>query len=516
METVYVIGSGPSGIACALGLLESKNVRVVMLDVGKELDPNILKQRIDDNIIKRFPDKQPPWENPTSKKFVKHLFGSIFPYEIDDIDQCIQLNNSMLRASFAKGGLSNIWGASIMNYRREDMLDWPLTADEMVPFYKKILDHLPLSTCKQEDFHSWPILHNSPSEYYLSEQALYLLNYYKKNKSNLNKNGILAGGARLAMYQKQTHTPKGCIYCGECMYGCAKDSVYSTKHTFSILEKNPLFKYHSGIRIEKISENENEVMLDGIELKTNHKIRFNGSKVFLATGVLMSSHLLMNSFDWLKNIELKIQDSQHFILPCIMLKRIKDIKSKSTHALCQLYYEIVNPKILAESIHLQLYTYMDLFTQQFKNKFNKLTWLLNPLIDRMLVIQGYLPSSVSSFMSVKFDSNENKLKINGHSSEKSKFILKQLKNLLFKNTNRLGFIPLTMLFEMSKIGAGNHYGGTFPMKKNPLNFKESDLLGRPKGLNRVHVVDASVLPSIPAQSLTLAAMANAYRIGLTA
>jgi len=49
------------------------------------------------------------------------------------------------------------------------------------------------------------------------------------------------------------------------------------------------------------------------------------------------------------------------------------------------------------------------------------------------------------------------------------------------------------------------------MKSNPSNF-ESDYLGRPYGFQKVHVVDATIFPSIPATSITLTAMANAHRI----
>jgi choline dehydrogenase-like flavoprotein len=41
---------------------------------------------------------------------------------------------------------------------------------------------------------------------------------------------------------------------------------------------------------------------------------------------------------------------------------------------------------------------------------------------------------------------------------------------------------------------------------------ESDIYGRPAGLTRIHIVDASVFPSIPATTITLTAMANAHRI----
>ena len=52
------------------------------------------------------------------------------------------------------------------------------------------------------------------------------------------------------------------------------------------------------------------------------------------------------------------------------------------------------------------------------------------------------------------------------------------------------------------------------MSKNP-GDRETDLLGRPSGFQHVHVVDATTFPSIPSTTITLTAMANAYRIAST-
>jgi choline dehydrogenase-like flavoprotein len=53
------------------------------------------------------------------------------------------------------------------------------------------------------------------------------------------------------------------------------------------------------------------------------------------------------------------------------------------------------------------------------------------------------------------------------------------------------------------------------MSSHPTGFA-SDTLGRPAGLTRVHAVDSSVLPSIPATTITFSVMANAHRIGTLA
>ena len=49
------------------------------------------------------------------------------------------------------------------------------------------------------------------------------------------------------------------------------------------------------------------------------------------------------------------------------------------------------------------------------------------------------------------------------------------------------------------------------MSSNPGEL-ESDLLGRPAGLKRVHVVDSTVFPTVPAPTITPTIMAMSYRI----
>ena len=52
-----------------------------------------------------------------------------------------------------------------------------------------------------------------------------------------------------------------------------------------------------------------------------------------------------------------------------------------------------------------------------------------------------------------------------------------------------------------------------PMERVKTKEISTDLLGRPNNLKRIHCIDASILPSIPATTITLTIMANAYRIG---
>jgi choline dehydrogenase-like flavoprotein len=76
-------------------------------------------------------------------------------------------------------------------------------------------------------------------------------------------------------------------------------------------------------------------------------------------------------------------------------------------------------------------------------------------------------------------------------------------------------LPLARLLEIGAAGRGYHIGGSFPMRRAPGRL-ESDRWGRPYGFERVHAVDASVFPSIPAAPITFTVMANAHRIAAEA
>ena len=75
-----------------------------------------------------------------------------------------------------------------------------------------------------------------------------------------------------------------------------------------------------------------------------------------------------------------------------------------------------------------------------------------------------------------------------------------------------GLLALVAALREGPVGSSFHAGGSMPMAKAPRGH-EADILGRPAALKRIHVVDASVLPAIPATTITLSVMANAHRIG---
>jgi len=134
----------------------------------------------------------------------------------------------------------------------------------------------------------------------------------------------------------------------------------------------------------------------------------------------------------------------------------------------------------------------------------------------MLVAQGFLHSQHSSRIAVRLKkdpgSGTERLELRAELNPAARAQVRKLVFQLCKSARLTGALPLPMMLKFAEPGRSFHCGGAFPMCAAPRGF-QTDLLGRLPGWRRVHAVDATVFPSIPATTITLSAMANAHRIG---
>ncbi len=171
-------------------------------------------------------------------------------------------------------------------------------------------------------------------------------------------------------------------------------------------------------------------------------------------------------------------------------------------------------------MHLQVYTYNDLVGQAVRKTFGPLARpleiLARQLEERMVIVQGYLHSDESQAISLTLKrdgaNGADCLHVDALPNPATRRAVKRVMWEMLRQTRRLGGIILPPMLQMAEPGRGFHNGGSFPMREKPGDF-ESDCLGRPHGWSRVHAVDATVLPSVPATTITFSVMANAHRIG---
>jgi len=181
-----------------------------------------------------------------------------------------------------------------------------------------------------------------------------------------------------------------------------------------------------------------------------------------------------------------------------------------------MFIELSDQRISNNTIHMQCYSYNDLYLNVLNKMFGPLTNIFNKSVEnflgRLLIIKGYLHSNNSSRIRAHLEQGENGVFIlEGENNPTAKIALKKIKSKFYRNKKYFRASPLSIVAKLSKPGIGNHSGGTFPMRKKPSEF-ESDLLGRPYGFKKVHVVDSTVFPSIPATTISFSIMANAHRI----
>lgn len=519
-----VIGSGPAGAACAWALLQ-KGERVRMVDAGLRLEPEREER------VARLRDR--PAEEWTEAELavlkegldatdegvaLKRLFGSDFVYRATEKELGIASNTADLKPSLALGGLSNVWGASMMPYRQSDIADWPVREEDLAPHYRAILEITGLAARHDALAELLPLHADAVQPLAIGSQAQALLSRLEKAAPALRRAGLHFGGARLAV-KPPTVTADGrrdgCIYCRLCMYGCPFDFIYNSASTVQRLLDHPDFEYVPDVLVARVNELAGGIEAQGRYLSSGSPWSARADRVFLGAGVLPTARILMAS-ESAGERSRTILDSQYFLFPLLTQTRSPQATTEKGYTLSQLFMEIDSPAVSPHLVHLQIYGYNELVRDAVRKKLGSFCpeAVIQQIVQRMMIAQGYLHSDHSHRISVKLrpqPSGESRLEIatinNPETASRVRGVLKHL----LAQTMSLGAAPAFPMLKIAKPGRGFHSGGSVPMSAAP-GEGQSDVLGRPRGWQRLFIVDSSVFPSIPATTITYSVMANARRI----
>ncbi len=522
---IYVVGSGPSGVACAHALL-NQGLEVTMLDSGLELE--IERSSLLDKLSKTTPDT---WDKndiftikgntkvSPSGTFTKGVYGSDFPSRETDKYFPNHTKNTQLRMSLAKGGLSNIWGAAILPYIDEDIRDWPIKVKDLQKHYEAAISLMDIAGTNDDLSLKFPLYTNQCQSINYSNQAKALMSDLTKSKNTLNTNGFNFGYSRVAIRTESKNEKSGCTYCGLCHYGCPYEAIYNSSFTLNELLKHEKFQYIKDIIVQKISESNGKVNIYAVSRLNNESIAFTGERAYLACGVIPTTKIVLESLE-AYNKKIVMKDSQWFLMPLIRYDKTPDVLNEKLFTLSQIFIELFDKSLSKNTINLQVYTYNDLYLSAIKNTPLKyflpvLGYPISELLGRLVMVMGYLHSNDSSQILVELEKSNNdkpnKLFFEAQINNDVKSIVNSVYKKFFDYRDIFKAIPIPGITKIPNPGYGSHSGSTFPMRDKPHEL-ETDTLGRPYGLNKVHIVDASIFPSIPATTITLTTMANAHRI----
>ena len=101
-------------------------------------------------------------EATTSGIPLKRLFGSDFPYREAESAMAIAASGMGVRASLARGGLSNVWGAAMLPYLDADIPGWPIGVDRLEQHYRAVTGITGLSAVRDDLADSFPLHMDDP------------------------------------------------------------------------------------------------------------------------------------------------------------------------------------------------------------------------------------------------------------------------------------------------------------------------------------------------------------------
>jgi ferredoxin len=523
--SVLIVGSGPAAAGAALAAVRHEGVRVTVIDVGGQLECENENARArlaaapredwdpgDLETVSRQPVASEPGALPE-----KRAFGSDYPFRDFGQREAVRadaVNEAVISGAY--GGFSNSWGAQFMPFSDATFRDWPIPAAEMRPHYEAILRNVPFAGEPDDLEEIFPLLsegeHPLPE---LSARTGATLARYERRRSQLNRRGILLGRARLAF------DGSNCVRCGLCMTGCPYSLIYAASQTFSELRRASRIEYHGGLMALTVEEGEDAATVVAKEVEGGKIVRFSADKVMLACGAIGTSRIALSSLGRFDQ-GVQVQESRQFRLPFLSLHPVPDPRRVDDFTLNQFNMVIKHDSENRDLSQLHFYTYNPAFEEALPRVLRR-SWAVGSraqLLRRVTVALGYLPSWASPkfTLTAKAPTDEGSpaaLELGtaaGSLPPLGNQMFRQVVGAVVKAGPSLDLWPVLAALRMSPGGKSYHWGGTFPHASSPTSAASSDSLGRVAPWRRIHLVDSSVFPNVPATTFAMTLMANAHRI----
>ena len=480
-ETIdyLIVGSGPSAIAVAATLI-GFGINPCIVDVG--ITPGTeAKKMQQDKRSGISASNQTSLVDSHNKKW----FDSDHSYSQPAVSNLRYAKNIKVRGSFAKSGLSSVWGATCST--KWNYSAWPASCIPSKIDIQNVLDILNPSVTTNSDLF---LCEEGEIPGSVNSRFLYQ-EFIRKDTSQ----EYFCEPSILAINSKKGSSNK-CVACGTCLNGCAWDSIWNTNPLIDEWVREEKVTYLSGFHVNKCEEKAGVVKVVVSEGESNVKILV-AKKVILSAGVIPTAAILMRS-GMLEKVE--IRDSSTAFGVMINLGKVRT--ERLHHNLSQFWINETNEN----SFMAQIYPSSTEVSSRIANEIGLpklIQQFFDPFFRRIIPVISYMDDSESGVLEMKAVDGKILVKKKQSANIKiHKIKLRKLSRILIRTKH---WMPM-FLTRFSEPGAGYHLGGS--LKHGVL----TDCLGVPTGCMNIHVTDASVLPNISVGSITPTVMANAARI----
>ncbi len=521
MPSSLIVGSGPAAAGAALALAGDPSQTITVVDVGHRLEPE--KASVLGRLSATDSDKWDPADvdviraqpaGPRTRGLPqKRSYGSDYPFR--DVGQLAGLTatGDVNRAvvSGAYGGLSTVWGSQVMPFTPASFERWPVGWSDMEPHYRSILGAIPFSAVEDVLAARFPLLVPAAPLPPVAPRTARVVDAAEQHRRALQAAGVTVGKARLAL------DAAGCVRCGLCMTGCPYSLIYSSAHTFDRLRQQGRIEYRDGLLAVGVGEDRRPFVIVR-DLRDGRHHRIEADQVFVGCGAIGSSRLVLSSLG-IFDRDIRLAESAQFIAPMVSLRPVPDPRGGTEFTLNQFNMVVTLDDDWRDTSQIHFYPHNPAIVNALPGPLAVPVAepFTRQLLRRLTVGLGYLPSWESPAMRMRIVRTSGDLPaavVSG--DERLAWNNRMLRRVIRRMTRvapLLDLWPMVPLVTLSAPGHSYHFGGSFPHRQcsvdGPLT---TDRLGRLPRWPRVHLIDASVFPTIPATTFTLTIMANAHRI----
>lgn len=524
--SVVVVGSGLAAVG-AVKALVSRGHRPTLLDVGDRLPSELAEVQY--SMARREPSEwsEHEWHQlaaegaqPSRSVPRKLVLGSDYFYSTEQaaLSEWDRFVRGSPPWSPARGGFSVGWGAAVLPPAPSDVAEWPVTHAELLRNMQEVLDGIPLSEPTDELGDYFGRLRPSGADVLALSRGQTSLHerlvLSRIPSDTVAGKAVLVGQSRL-LTESSSSAPSRCRFCGHCSSGCVYGSIYTAEHDLDRWIRDGAIDYRGASTVFALAEHAGSVRISFV---SNGRVEtLEAERVFLAAGAVNSARILLNSsadHPETTTIHRTGYCVQMFASPRAISVEWPEVNTQTSH-----FVTFRDAALSPYWAHAQVGQPNEAILRRLGMRHSNLSGARASAVKtaarRMVSVALNLHSSLGPTYELRISrtgeglpSVETSQTWDPHSRQAIRAYSRRLGGIL----RPAGFLAIPLAKQTSGAALTYHFGASFPMSREPRLPSDTDLLGRPFGWQRVHVVDTSVLPAIPATTVGLLTMANAHRI----
>lgn len=512
MFDVIIVGSGAAGAFCAYSL---RGLKTLVLDVGhippkESLAGNLYDLENKETLFNKIIGAQFESLNDIEfRKLTPKVKAPLMRYVIQEPkgSPMILSKEFSPTVSYAEGGLANVWGAQVYRFNHDDLKEYPITSEDLNPFYDELTKHVGISGADDDLARFLGDASGMLPALKLSKIGAEILKRYQRNARRFQNNGVYLGHPRLAVLSTDYGDRERCGYDNLEFLQSRNSAIYSPAFTLRAMVEKKEVEYLSGRLVEKFEEQEDGVTVLVKKINDGSMEQFRCKKLILCLGALNTARLVLFSHNDFTT-ELPVVENPFSLIPLVSLTRIGMPIDKESYSsqLCFVYSgKLCNELVVGMIYGMEGIPRSDMLFD-FPFSVSGCLAAAKYILPAMAVMQVYRSSDPQK---------SNYLKINENGSIVIKFNRSEdhsLEQHLLKVFRRIGYLSFSSLIQQSEPGLSNHYAGPLPMRAKPKQPYETDRSGLLYGSKNVYIGDSATFPRLPAKNLTFTIMANAIRV----